>query len=148
MSSDVSERDQDALLGAVLSAGGDPADLPFWQGCEEGRLLVHQCRICGRNFWPASRCVEHGDEAMEWVEASGKASLHTWTIIHRSFLPAMKDRIPFVVAVVKLAEGPFYHSNIIDCDHDALHIDMPLMVTMQSHESGLTLPMFVPCDGA
>ena len=26
------------LLEAIARAGGDPADLPFWQGCREGRF--------------------------------------------------------------------------------------------------------------
>jgi len=83
---------------------------------------------------------------MEWVEASGRGTLHTYTIMHRSFSSSMKSKVPFVIGVVELAEGPMYHTNIIDCDHDALAIDMQLKVKMEPHESGLTLPVFVPAD--
>lgn len=144
MSSETTTDNCDDLLAAIRKVGGDPADVPFWRGCEAGKFLVHRCEICDRTYWPASRCIEHGDEAMLWVQASGKATLHTYTIMHRSFLPAMKDQVPFVIGVVKLAEGPLYHSNIIDCDHDELAVDMPLKLKLQLHESGLTLPMFVP----
>ena len=132
------------LLDAVLKVGGDPADLAFWQGCAEGRFLVHRCEICNRNYWPASRCVEHGDRAMKWVTASGEATLHTYTVMHRSYIPAMKDRVPYIIGVVELSEGPFYHTNIINCDSDALEIGMALKVTMEPHQSGLMLPMFAP----
>jgi len=135
---------RDELLEAVLNVGGDPADLPFWLACEAGKFLLHRCECCGRSYWPASRCVEHGGKAMKWMEASGVATLHTYTIMHRAYLPSLKDRVPFVIGVVKLAEGPFFHSNIIDCENDSLVIGMPLKIKMELHESGLTLPMFIP----
>ena len=131
-------------IDAILKVGGDPADLPFWNGCEEGKFLLHRCTVCQRAYWPASRCIEHGDEAMAWVETSGRGQLHTYTIMHRAYSASMKDKVPFVVAVVELEEGPFYHSNIIDCEHDKLAIGMQLSAKMEVHECGLTVPMFVP----
>ncbi|WP_373083161.1 Zn-ribbon domain-containing OB-fold protein [Zhongshania sp.] len=134
---------QQSKLNAVLKLGGDPADLPFWDGCEVGQFMLHRCNVCQRAYWPASRCIEHGDESMVWVAASGRGTLHTYTIMHRAYIPSMKDKVPFVVGVVELEEGPFYHSNIIDCDHDSLRVGMKLMAKMALHESGLTVPMFV-----
>ncbi len=132
-------------LQAVLSLGGDPADMPFWEGCERGEFLLHQCAQCSRAYWPASRCVEHGDKAMQWVPASGRGTLHTWTVLHRAYLPSMKDKVPYVVGVVELEEGPFYHANIIGCAHESLSVGMPLQCTMHLHEeSGLTVPQFLP----
>jgi uncharacterized OB-fold protein len=144
MDRNVTSTTNDRLLEAVLKVGGDPADMPFWLACADGKFLVHRCGHCGKSYWPASRCTHHGDAAMSWVEASGKAALHTYTILHHAYIPAMKDKVPFVVGVVQLAEGPFYHTNILECDHDKLEIGMPLSVKMESHESGLTLPMFIP----
>lgn len=132
------------LLRAVLTAGGDPADMPFWQGCGQGQFLLHRCEICNKCYWPASRCTGHGASAMAWVAASGRATLYTYTIMHRAYQPALQAQVPFIVGVVQLAEGPFYHTNIVECAHDQLAIGMALKVKMAAHESGLTLPMFVP----
>jgi len=134
------------LLEAMRRYGGDPADLPFWQACTEGRFLLHQCATCGRHYWPASRCIEHGNEAMQWVEASGRGTLYTYTVMHRAYTRETRDQVPFVVAVVRLDEGPFYHSNIVECRYDAVSVDMPLEVVMQPHESGLTIPQFRPVN--
>lgn len=136
--------ERDSTLDAILKLGGDPADLPFWQACDQGLFLVHQCQRCRRCYWPASRCVEHGDEAMAWVEASGQATLHTYTIMHRSYVPTMKEAVPFVVGVVELEEGPLFHTNIVNCDHDKLKIGMALQCEMQRHDSGLMIPLFFP----
>lgn len=130
----------------AVQFGGDALDAPFWDACRENRFLLHRCKICSRHYWPASRCVAHGAQDMHWVPASGRGTLYTYTILHHAYTPAMKQKVPYAVGVVRLAEGPFFHSNIIDCRIDALRIDMALQVVMQVHESGLTLPMFRPAD--
>jgi uncharacterized OB-fold protein len=134
------------LLPIVLKFGGDPADLPFWEGCRDDRFLLHRCDRCGRHYWPASRCVEHGGEAMSWVEATGRGTLHTYTVMHRAYLPAMKEQVPYAVAVVQLEEGPFFHANLIDCPLEAIEVGMPLEAVMTANYSGLICPQFRPRD--
>ncbi len=132
------------LLSAIRSVGGDPADLPFWDACRDGSFLLHRCGICGRNYWPASRCVEHGNKAMAWVPASGRGILYTYTTMHHAYTPDMQGKTPYVVGVVKLDEGPFFHSNVVDCAPEDVAVGMPLEVVMAAHPAGLTLPMFRP----
>ena len=132
------------LQTAILNLGGDPADMPFWEGCLEGRFLLHRCNICGQHYWPASRCVEHGNQDMAWVDSSGRGQLYTYTVMHRVFSPAFKDKAPYVVGVIQLDEGPFFHSNVIDCDQETMAIGMHLCAVMQPHESGLSIPLFKP----
>ncbi|MFV8817940.1 Zn-ribbon domain-containing OB-fold protein [Haliea sp. E17] len=144
MSETLQELAQHPLMEAIRRYGGDPADVPFWEGCREGRFLLHRCNLCQQHYWPASRCVEHGDADMQWVEASGRGTLYTYTVMHRAYTPDTRDKVPFVIAVVQLEEGPFYHSNILDCACDAVSIGMPLDVVLQPHDSGLTIPQFRP----
>jgi len=132
-------------LALIRAVGGDPLDLPFWKSCREGRFLVHRCDACGRSYWPASLCVEHGSQSMRWVPVSGRGTLYTYTVMHHAYTPAMKGRTPYVVGVIKLEEGPFFHSNVIDCPLEAITVDMPLVAVMTQHESGLTMPVFRPC---
>lgn len=126
----------------LRKVGADVADLPFWEGTRDGKFLLHRCDICERHYWPASYCVEHADQAMRWVEASGTGNLYTYTIMHHAYTSAMKDKVPYVVGVVKLAEGPFFHSNVIGVPVEDVTVGMALTAEMQLHESGLTLPMF------
>lgn len=132
------------MLATITGYGGDPADLPFWEGCEQGRFLLHRCGICGTHYWPASRCIEHGDQDMAWVDAAGRATLYTYTIIHHAYTADMKGKVPYVAAVVKLDEGPFFHCNLLDCPNDEVEIGMVLEAVMTEHSSGLTIPVFRP----
>lgn len=132
------------LLDAIVQVGGDPADLPFWEGCKQGRFLVHQCGVCKRTYWPASRCVAHGDQRMGWVESAGAGELYTYTIMHHAFSGKLAAKTPYVVGVIKLKEGPFYHSNVVDCPIEQVRVGMLLVADMVEHESGLTIPVFRP----
>jgi uncharacterized protein len=129
-------------LALIRNVGGDPLDLPFWEGCRDGKFLVHRCEMCGHSYWPASRCVKHGSQSMWWVPATGRGTLYTYTVMHHAYTTAMKGKTPYVVGVIKLEEGPFFHSNVIDSPLESIAIDMPLEAVMTQHESGLTMPVF------
>jgi uncharacterized OB-fold protein len=137
-----------AMLSTIRDCGGDPLDLPFWEGCRDGRFLLHRCGVCGRSYWPASRCVIHGAQDMSWVETSGRGALYTYTVMHHAYTPAMKGKTPYVVAVVQLDEGPFFHAGIVDCAPGQVAIGMRLQATMLPHDSGLVVPMFRPIPAA
>ena len=139
----MSETAQD-LETIILDVGGSPLDLPFWEAAREGKFLVHRCRVCGRSYWPASLCVEHGGQAMAWAQASGRGSLYTYTVMYHAYTPAMQGKTPYVVGVVKLAEGPFFHTNVIDCALEDVAVEMPLEAVMVEQPNGLALPMFRP----
>lgn len=144
MKSDQYRSADSALLTPILQLGGDPADLPFWQACSEGDFLLHRCNVCQQHYWPASRCVEHGNQSMEWVKTSGRGHVYTYTLMHRSHLPAFKDKVPFAVVVIQLDEGPFFHSNMIGCTAEEVHVGMRVAAVMNKHGNGLTIPVFQP----
>jgi uncharacterized OB-fold protein len=80
---------------------------------------------------------------MEWTEASGLGVVHTFTVYRHAFDPAWADRIPYVLAVVRLDEGPFFHSDILECDVDQVTSGMRVRVTFEDLAGG-TIPHFVP----
>ena len=65
------------------------------------------------------------------VEASGRASLYTWSIVRHNDLPPFNERVPYVAAVVDLDEGPRMMTNVVDCAFDELEADMPLEVVYE-----------------
>jgi len=81
---------------------------------------------------------------MAWVRASGRGEVHTYTVIHHAYTVAMHDRVPYVVAVLKLDEGPFFHTNIIRCDVDDVHVGMRVALSGWVDVADLALPVFSP----
>jgi uncharacterized OB-fold protein len=136
--------DEPTVLQAIHQLGGSPDDLPFWNASSEGRFCLHRCGVCGKHYWPASRCVEHADQDMAWVDASGRGTVHTFSVLHHAYTPEMHGKTPYVVAVVQLDEGPFFHTNIVGCSPADVAIDMRVNALFEARANGLTVPLFQP----
>ena len=57
--------------------------------------------------------------------------------------PFLAD-LPYVTAIVELAEGVRMISNIVECDHDALRNGMELEVVFADVSDEWTLPQWKP----
>ena len=120
---------------------------PYWQAAREHRLLIKRCGACGRaHHYPRPFCPHCWSEDVAWEEASGPGTLYTYSIVRRNDLPPFGERVPYVVAIVDLAEGVRMMTNLVECDEAAVAIGMPLTVTWQD-DGDYTLPVFRPAGG-
>ncbi len=81
---------------------------------------------------------------MSWEEASGDATLYTWSVVYQNDLPPFNERVPYVAAVVDLAEGPRMMTNVVGCEIDDLAVGMALRVEFTDIGDGYHVPMFRP----
>ncbi len=118
---------------------------PYWDAAAEGRLLVRTCRDCGEaHHYPRPFCPACWSESVEWSEASGRATLYTWSTVHVNGMPPFAERVPYVAAVVDLEEGPRLMTNIVGCDPDTLSIGMSLVVDFEDLTDEIKSPVFRP----
>lgn len=77
-------------------------DREFRTFLEAGRFMLQRSRASGRHVFPP-RVAEPGTGArdLEWVEASGNATLHAITIVSRK-----PPQAPHAIVLVDLQEGP------------------------------------------
>jgi uncharacterized OB-fold protein len=102
---------------------------PYWEAAAQHRLLIQRCTGCGRKTQVATAlCPECGGD-LEWIEASGRGTLYTFTVFRQPYHPAFVDDVPYNVAIVELEEGPLMLTSVEGCECDALAIGMPLTVT-------------------
>lgn len=120
---------------------GDP-DAPFWEAWAEGeRFLLHRCRVCGRQDWPATCCPEHGLAPMAWVESSGAGAVDTYTVFARAYTKEMASEVPYTIAVVRLDEGPYFHTRIVGAPPQAVTTGMRVHIR---RGLGDAFPLFTP----
>jgi hypothetical protein len=120
-------------------------DAPFWDWCRRGELRVQRCTACGAyRHHPRPRCPECRAATYEWARVSGRGTVHSWTICHPPVLPAFESRAPYNAVVIRLDEGPFMVSNLVDCDEGAIEVGMPVEVTFVAVDDELSLPQFRP----
>ncbi|MFH8794973.1 Zn-ribbon domain-containing OB-fold protein [Streptomyces sp. NPDC017941] len=150
-----------------MGRGGRCHDLPevdaftrvYWDAAAEGRLLIRRCHApaCGRpHHYPREFCPYCWSEDVTWERASGRATLYTWSVVHRNDLPPFGSRVPYTAAVVDLAEGPRMMTELVDTGPPdgtgpgpapALRPGLPLEVAFRARADGLTVPVFRRCAG-
>lgn len=78
---------------------------PFWEGAKQGKLMLPRCRDCNRVHWyPRHICPICHSMNLEWIEASGRGTVHTFAVQHMAFGPWAKEA-PYVTAYIDLKEG-------------------------------------------
>jgi uncharacterized OB-fold protein len=122
----------------------NPDNAPFWDGCRRGELLLQRCAKCrAYRHHPRPMCPQCGSLEVEWTRASGRGVVHTFTIVHGPTLPAFQARLPYNVIAVRLDEGVYMVSNLLDCAPEDIRIGMPVELTwIQRH--GSPYPAFRP----
>lgn len=124
-----------------------PTTNPFWEGTRAGELRLPRCEACDRTFlYPRIRCPFCGSPRIAWLRASGRGSLHSYVINHMP-APGWEGEVPYVIAVVRLEEGPRMLSNLVGVapDPEALELDMPLEVVFEPR-GDVVLPLFKPAE--
>lgn len=123
----------------------DPDWEPFWTGCKRGVLLIQHCARCENFRYPPSPiCHSCLSPDYRWVEASGKGTLYSFVIAHRALDPYWKGELPYLVAVIELAEGPRLLSNLVDARFDEVQIGMAVRVIFEPLIEEIVVPRFKP----
>ena len=99
----------------------DDINGPYWAGLREGVLRYQACD-CGRRWLPPRKlCPSCLRSSWRWEMASGEGAIRSWVVYHTAYHPDFKDRLPYNVAIVRLAEGPQLIANIV-APNDALRV--------------------------
>jgi uncharacterized OB-fold protein len=123
-----------------------PETRPFWEAARRHELRLQRCRSCGRRFfYPRATCPYCLGADLAWERASGRGTVHTFTVVHRG----QRDfplGTPYVIAIVELAEGPRLMTNLVDVEPNpaTIRIGMPVEVTFADVSPDVALPRFRP----
>ena len=118
---------------------------PYWDGCKKHELHIQKCAACGHHqFYPRLYCTACMNDKVEWVKASGRAKVLSFTIVYRPVTQAFAGDVPYVVALVTLDEGPQMMTNIVGCPPEQVKIGMPVQVTFEDWTEEISVPKFRP----
>ncbi len=122
-----------------------PESEPFWRAARERRLSLPQCGDCGKvRFPPSGHCPACGAAAHEWVDLSGAGRVFSFVTYHRLYNKGWEGELPYVVAVIELAEGPRILSTLTGIAPGDVVCDMAVKVVFDDVTGDVTLPKFAP----
>ncbi|MBH42754.1 MAG: OB-fold domain-containing protein [Dehalococcoidia bacterium] len=86
----------------------DEMTKPFWDACNEGRLIMQACKACDYlQYPPEPECFEcKSSEHLEWREMSGRGKIRTYGVVHDCPVKMLQIDQPFNVALIALEEDP------------------------------------------
>ncbi|RSN30950.1 DNA-binding protein [Amycolatopsis sp. WAC 01416] len=110
----------------------------FWDGLREGELRIQRWGETLRH--PPGPMPPDGDLDVkpDYVVACGRGTVYSYVVHHHPKVPGKE--LPFVVALVELAEGVRVMAELLDADPESVHIGLPVEAAFVKIDEELTLP--------
>ena len=116
----------------------------YWEAAVREELLLRRCTACGKHhFPPRYLCPKCWSDRLEWTKSAGEGVVYSFTVMHRAPMPAFAQRVPYVVALIDLDEGPRMMANIIGDDARETKVDDRVSVCFEERPGGSKLPQFM-----
>jgi uncharacterized OB-fold protein len=125
----------------------DHESAEFWRRVASHAMALQRCADCTTvRFYPRALCPQCLSERVEWVPVSGRGNLYSFTVCHRPASEAFAASIPYIVALVDLAEGVRLMSNLIDCAPGQARVGMPVTLVYEDVGPSQALYKFRPAS--
>jgi len=129
----------------------DAASAPYWEAARQGRLLIAECAACGKvHHYPRPFCPFCWSEDVHPVAGSGTGTLYTYSTVYVNDLAPFKERLPYVAAIVELAEGPRLMTTIEGAGPDELRVGMSVTAVFRpvddADPDSPFLTVFIPTE--
>jgi uncharacterized protein len=125
----------------------------FWAATREQRYLVQWCTSCSKPiFYPREACPWClASDALEWKASNGTGTVHAVSVQYRPGNPAMRDQVPYAVALVELDAGADdatirVMSNVVNCDPEGVRVGDQVNIVWEELSDGRNLPLFAPAN--
>lgn len=123
----------------------DAQTRPWWDAAAEGRFLLRHCNACDAPYWyPRPFCPDCWSTDVTWIEASGRGTVYTWSVVHQNDVDPFDAEVPYVVAMVDLAEGPRVATRLVDVGPDEVAVGLEVTVVYRRFGGGRPIPVFTP----
>lgn len=131
-----------ALKGMPAPAA-DLDTQPFWDGLGNDRLLLPHCAQCRKPRWPPGpMCPYCHSLETAWRDAPASGRLYSWVVVDHPTHPALRDQVPYVIAIVEFADKIRLVGNIVNWDGRELRDGLELKVVFETRDDGIRIYNF------
>jgi hypothetical protein len=117
---------------------------PFWDACNEGRLVMQTCTACNLiHYPPKAVCDKCGSgNNMEWRQVSGRGKIHGYGVMHDCRVRSLQADQPFNIALIELEEDPLVtiYSHLPGTPVDDVPVGASVQVEFEETETGQKVP--------
>ena len=121
--------------------------LPHWLAGADRQLRIPYCSRCRQWLWPPRKACPDCTGPVEWLQASGRGTVLTYTVVHRTPNPELKTAVPYVLAIVQLDEGLRLLTNLVGCPPQVARIGLRVAAAFEAtQDPELWVPVFTPVE--
>jgi uncharacterized OB-fold protein len=132
------------MEGTDMTFSETGPDLVYREALVAGHFQIQHCKNCSRHvFYPRVLCNHCGAAALEWVAASGRATVYSTTVVRRK--PDAGGDINIVL--VDLEEGVRMMSRVDALAPEQVRIGMAVTARIVA-DAGQPMVVFVPVPEA
>ena len=117
----------------------------FWEYAKQQELRIQRCNRCWTfRFPPSPLCYKCHSLDFEWVRSRGEGRVYSYIIVHHPPHSALREQVPFNVAVVELDDCGQIRvtSNIVDCPEEEVRVGMPVELVWEEVTPEINLYRF------
>lgn len=130
-------------MGGPGPVGRNEPSAFFFDGTAEGVFLLLRCEQGHWNRPQNGTCASCGSSDLTPAPSSGRATLVSWVVVHpRPPRDGTSPGPPTVPAIVELAEGPWWWTQLVDVDPSTLKAGDALEVQFVRRDGSEVFPAF------
>jgi hypothetical protein len=119
-----------------------PVTAAYWEAAARDELQLQRCRRCDERFlYPRLWCPKCWSMSLAQERASGRGAVIACTTVYQAPSSAYQDDVPYVVAIVRLREGPQLMANVVGCDPTAVEVGTQVTVAFEDRDD-MRIPQF------
>jgi len=117
---------------------------PYWEAARNRKFVIQACTDCDAPImYPRRYCPKCLGENLEYRASPGTGEIYSLTVQVAGPPTGFGDKLPYVIAVIRLDEGVQLMSNIVGDDREAARIGDRVAVDFEIADDGQTiLPVF------
>jgi uncharacterized OB-fold protein len=129
----------------------DEIDKPFWDACNQDRLVLQHCDACDRfQHPPEHSCAECGmSGSLSWREIGGSGTIYSYAVIYDTPIGLLQEDQPYTAAVIDLDDAPGINmiSHLPGIPVDAIPIGASVrLVFEKTQATGQKVPEWQICS--
>lgn len=120
---------------------------PYWDAADQHKLMLQKCNDCNAYAHPPGpTCASCGSDKMTWEDFGSDvtATIYSYIITYRPFLPGFQDDLPTIIALGKLDKAPEVKimCNVRNCSDKDVKVDMPVKMIWEEINEERALPQW------
>ena len=120
-----------------------PDSAAWWDGCRGREFLLQRCAACGAyQHYPRTLCTTCRGSELELVRGAERGTVYSHSTVHRGEHPVLGS--PYVVALVRLEEGPLILTNIVGDDAAKVSCGDSVSLEWLAAADGRHVPVYAP----